>query len=293
MPQYKIALETACKAHLARIKELHKGENPLTEQDAITRQLDDERKRVMALIQTDYKKNNAKIKMLRNEMEGLIALSSKREKAIKRDASPLLTSLNDSLDALCSLTRELEKFNPQQETRSLNDTDLRAHFIKDSIEAEHLMQMQASWNKSKNEYSRLAETEKLNAATGNWCSASMKSFATILNHERVVIGLQPLQIAELLSAAAAGHSSDMASGGFFDHESPVPNKKWPQDRAKLAKFNGRVTGENIFMGSTSSQEAFDAWFGSDGHRFIMFADGPNCCGIGISGVHWTLMTGHQ
>jgi uncharacterized protein YkwD len=73
----------------------------------------------------------------------------------------------------------------------------------------------------------------------------------------------------------------------------VPGKKSPWDRAKLAGFAGNASGENIFMGSTNFQSAYDGWFGSDGHRFIMFADSPNVLGLGISGIHWTLMTGRK
>ena len=81
--------------------------------------------------------------------------------------------------------------------------------------------------------------------------------------------------------------------GFFAHESPVPDKKTPWDRARLAGFEGRGTGENIFMGSTSPQAAYDAWFASDGHRFIMMANGPTLLGVGIAGNHWTMMTGKR
>ncbi len=54
-----------------------------------------------------------------------------------------------------------------------------------------------------------------------------------------------------------------------------------------------VRGENIFMGSASHNSAYNAWFGSDGHRFIMFSDGPNLIGIGPHGKHWTMMTGKK
>ena len=45
------------------------------------------------------------------------------------------------------------------------------------------------------------------------------------------------------------------------------------------------------MGSSGFDAAYSAWFGSDGHRFIMFGDGCNVLGVGISGKHWTMMTG--
>ncbi|MDP4791949.1 MAG: hypothetical protein NWR99_08690, partial [Verrucomicrobiales bacterium] len=40
-------------------------------------------------------------------------------------------------------------------------------------------------------------------------------------------------------------------------------------------------------------KAYDAWFASDGHRFIMMGKGPNVLGVGIAGNHWTMMTGRK
>ena len=290
VPHYKTALTAALKSNELRLKEADKGKNPLSEHDEIARQLADERKRVMALIQTDYEKDNGKIQMLRNEMKDLISLYQKREKLSRGNIDSLATTVNSSIDALCEITRELQKIEPD-DTPKLDDAELRAQVIDASFEATHVMKMLASLEATKVEITQLADVEKHNAQHGKWCDGSMKSFATIINLERTVIGLPALRIEEKLSAAAAGHSSDMATGDFFAHESPVPNKKSPSDRAQLANFAGNMRGENIFMGSASPQAAYDAWFGSDGHRFIMFGDGVNCMGIGISGIHWTLMTG--
>jgi uncharacterized protein YkwD len=124
-----------------------------------------------------------------------------------------------------------------------------------------------------------------------WASVSQKDFANHLNEFRSLFAFTPLRLEEKLSDAAVGHSRDMASMGFFAHQSPIPEKKSPGDRARLAGFKHRWSGENIFMGSASPVAAYDAWFGSDGHRFIMFANGPNLIGIGPYERHWTMMTG--
>lgn len=293
MTHYQTALKAAIKVHLDRIEQIDKSDNKLAEHDEIARQLDENRARVMPLIRTDYHKDGRKVKMLRDEMEGLLELYQKREKLAKSDVTALLTAMNGSIDAVCQLTREQEKLDPQMDTKELDEEELRERVIKDSLEADHLTQMHESFEKSRKEITDLAAVEKHNAENGKWCNGSMKAFATVLNLERTVIGLRPLRIEEKLSAAAEGHSSDMASGGFFAHESPVPNKKTPWDRAKLAQFDGNASGENIFMGSTDPNSAYGGWFGSDGHRFIMFSEGPNCCGVGVSGVHWTFMTGSK
>lgn len=293
MKHYKTALDTAKKIHTDRIEQLDKANNKLSDHDDVARQLVEERARVMVLLKTDYHKDSRKVQMLREEMTGLITLYEKRNKLAKADVAPLVNTVTTSLDALFQITRELEKFDPKMDSKELDDDELRERIIKDNLEAEHLTQLVTSLEKSKGEAARLVEVEKLNAANEKWCLGSMKSFATVLNYERVVTGLAPLRIEEKLSEAATGHSSDMASKGFFAHESPVPGKKTPWDRARLAKFDGNASGENIFMGSTDPQSAYNGWFGSDGHRFIMFSDGPNCCGIGVSGVHWTFMTGSK
>jgi hypothetical protein len=293
MPHYKTALEAARKANLDRIKQTQKSATSLTAHEETSRQLSEERKRVMELIRTDFHKESAKVRMLREEMQGLIDLYHKRQKLAKNDVQPAVDAVQQSIDALCEITRELQKLDPQQDTSELDDEELRERIVKDSLEADHLMQMVAALDKTKKEAAQLAEVEKLNAENARWCLPSMKSFATILNFERVVIGLNPLRIEEKLSDAASGHSGDMAARGFFAHESPVPNKKTPWDRARLAQFDGSASGENIFMGSPDAQSAYNGWFGSDGHRFIMFSQGPNCCGIGVVGIHWTFMTGNK
>lgn len=293
MPYYKTALEAALKVNLDRIKQADKSDSPLAAHDDVSRQLDDERKRVIELIRTDYHKENDKVRMLREEMEDLSELYDKRSKLAKSDITATVAAVNGGVDAICEITRELEKLNPSQDRSELDAEELRERVIKDSLEAEHVMQMVTSFEKTKKEVTQLANAEALNAENGKWCLPSMKTFATTLNRERVVVGLSPLRIEENLSAAASGHSGDMAAGGFFAHESPVPNKKSPWDRARLAKFDGNASGENIFMGSTDPQSAYNGWFGSDGHRFIMFSDGPNCCGIGVVGIHWTFMTGSK
>jgi len=290
---FKSALDVAQKFHQGNISRLDGSKNALNEHAELAKKLSEERSRVLQLIRIDYHKDAKKVKMLRDEMQSLMALHEKVVKLAKKDLTTDLATTEAAINALCEIARERERFTTTAYTKKLSDKELRASIINDSLEAERVEKTIASLEKSRKEIAALAEVEKHNAANGRWCSASMKSFATLCNYERVVVGLRPLFVEEKLSSAAEGHSSDMASKDFFDHESPVPNKKTPWDRAKLAGFDGQASGENIFMGSTNYQAAYNGWFGSDGHRFCMFSDGPNCMGIGISGVHWTMMIGSK
>jgi uncharacterized protein YkwD len=109
-----------------------------------------------------------------------------------------------------------------------------------------------------------------------------------LNEMRMLLGLRPVLIDPKLHHAARDHSKDMATLKFFAHESPVPGKKSPWDRAKAA---GTTAGaENIYVGSTSPQAANQGWFFSPGHHTNMFGHHRRV-GQGRHEGHWTQMFG--
>ena len=105
-----------------------------------------------------------------------------------------------------------------------------------------------------------------------------------LNLTRNLLGLPALVIDLKLAAAARDHSRDMEEKKFFAHESPVPGKKTPWDRA--ARFGTSASGENIFMGSPDGKAANMAWFHSPGHFKNMMGDHQRV-GVGRSGVYFT------
>ena len=105
-----------------------------------------------------------------------------------------------------------------------------------------------------------------------------------LNLTRNLLGLPALVIDLKLAAAARDHSKDMEEKKFFAHESPVPGKTTPWDRA--ARFGTSASAENIFMGSPDGKAANQAWFHSPGHFKNMLGDHQRV-GVGRSGVYFT------
>jgi len=293
MPYYKKALDAAAKAHNKRLESLvaQRSTNPYLDHDEAARQLDDERARILPLIRTDYHKAPAKIKMLRTEMDGLGRLYDKTMNLARNDTSRFDAQLDGTVAALVEIARELERFDPERDSASMTDEELRTFVLEDNVDAQPILKQRERLEASRKEAADLAAARRDNAAAGRWASPAMRTFVGILNQQRAWLGLSPLRLEEHLSAAAKGHSKDMATIGFFAHTSPVKGKETSGKRARLAGFTGQWTGENIYLGSTEPAAAFSAWFGSDGHRFIMFASGPNVIGIGIHGRHWTLMTG--
>lgn len=128
-----------------------------------------------------------------------------------------------------------------------------------------------------------------NAALAAGLAADVVPAMNAVNAMRIACGLAPLVFDAKLCTAAATHSRDMESQGFFAHESPLPGKKTFGDRAALAGTT--ASGENIFMGSTAGADAVRAWFLSPGHHKNMFGADHARQGLGRSGKHWTQLFG--
>lgn len=109
----------------------------------------------------------------------------------------------------------------------------------------------------------------------------------LTNQERAKQGLSPLKIDTELSKVAREKSSDMASNGYFAHNSPSYGS--PFDMMKQFGISYSTAGENIAKGQRTPEEVVNAWMNSEGHRAnIMNA---NFTHIGVGYVeqdnHWT------
>lgn len=109
-----------------------------------------------------------------------------------------------------------------------------------------------------------------------------------LNRLRLWLGLGALLIDEKLCSAAREHSEDMRKLGFFAHESPVPGKRTPGDRAARAGTSGGA--ENIANGQSSGARANRAWWYSPGHHKNLLG-AHSRVGLGRSLSLWTQMFG--
>ena len=108
-----------------------------------------------------------------------------------------------------------------------------------------------------------------------------------LQNMRMLIGLKALTIDVRLCAAARDHSNDMRGKSFFSHESPIPGKKQPVDRAR--NFGTTANSENIAYGRPSASGTNMQWFHSPGHHLNMLRSSITIMGLGRSEKHWTQM----
>lgn len=298
MPGYRRILQKAKLHHQGAMRRaMGTRGNPYSEHARLFDEIGTERERVMALIHTDWKKDPAKIRMLRNELEGIGRNHKRLHRLVGSNTVSLDKSITVAFQALVEIEWELLSIDRSEDGDNAHDLpdqeELEDIVYEDSFDAGEWREQLDKWNTTKKAAADMAAAKKHNAES-KWANGSQRDFSNHLNDERAIMGLPPLLLEERLSEAAWGHSNDMRTGGFFSHTSPVPGKKSPADRARKAKFQGSWTGENIYMGSPSYISAYTGWFGSDGHRFIMFTKGgSNVIGVGVDGGHWTMMTGRQ
>ncbi|MBP7949198.1 MAG: hypothetical protein KA004_06035 [Verrucomicrobiales bacterium] len=283
--QFRKLLEQAKAAQLKNAEAVvKKGSPALSQIQTAHAAWDVKRAEVLKLIHTDWHKDPEKVAMLSREHAETAARLDALGKAMKT-VETAWKPLADSTVALEDMDRYLALL------------DRNSHAPKSA--EDHLKQLGAA-QEAVGIFSLVRQcqraAEDLSAAEAH--NAALKGvpktavmFATILNQRRHVVGLQPLWLDERLSKAAADHSQEMMSLGYFAHESPVEKNKTPWMRGRNAGFDGSSSGECIYMGSAAPEAAYSAWWGSDGHRFILFGAGANTLGMGPVGNHWTLMTG--
>ncbi|MEB2281612.1 CAP domain-containing protein [Lysinibacillus xylanilyticus] len=86
----------------------------------------------------------------------------------------------------------------------------------------------------------------------------------LINHERIIEGLQPLIYDKRCNFIARQHSSNMITHQFFSHEDHNGNHS--NDRLNAGRVHHYWYGENIAQGQPNSIFAHEALMNSKGHR---------------------------
>ena len=107
---------------------------------------------------------------------------------------------------------------------------------------------------------------------------------SLVNGARADAGCGALRVDDRLTAAAQGHSDDMAVNGYFSHTSQ--DGRTFADRVLAAGYPN-PGGENIAQGQRSAQSVHDAWMNSDGHRANILNCDFTAIGVGLNTSAWT------
>jgi uncharacterized YkwD family protein/spore coat assembly protein SafA len=114
----------------------------------------------------------------------------------------------------------------------------------------------------------------------------------LTNAERSKAGLPALAGNWQLSRVARYKSQDMATKGYFSHQSPTYGSPFDMMESFGLKFS--AAGENIAYGQRTPQEVVTAWMNSPGHKANILSRSYSQIGVGLyktnSGVcYWTQM----
>lgn len=115
---------------------------------------------------------------------------------------------------------------------------------------------------------------------------------SLVNSERARAGCGPVTLEARLTAAAQGHSEDMALNDYFSHTSLDGTTS--AQRVTRAGYKWSTTGENIAAGYTSAAQVMQGWMESDGHRANILRCAYTHLGVGhyyeagdTYGHYWT------
>ena len=86
----------------------------------------------------------------------------------------------------------------------------------------------------------------------------------LTNTDRANLSLSKLTTSSVLQQAAQLKANDMATKGYFAHNSPEGNTPWHW--FDLAGYDYQYAGENLAINFTESREVETAWMNSPGHR---------------------------
>lgn len=108
----------------------------------------------------------------------------------------------------------------------------------------------------------------------------------LVNRARGRAGCDALSVDPRLTAAAQGHSADMAANDYFEHDGPDGSTF--ADRIQDQGYPS-PGGENIAWGQQSAQEVVTDWLNSPSHRANIEDCSYTTTGVGLAGTarYWT------
>lgn len=190
-----------------------------------------------------------------------------------------------------------EQEQPEQENKDENeaaeDTEQTNTNENEEQVEEPVEQEETETEESTNENNSQEQTEEqANEQAEETTQASdinefEEQVVALTNEERQKHGLSDLEIDTELSKVARQKSEDMATNGYFSHNSPTYGS--PFDMIQQSGISYRTAGENIAKGQRSPEEVVNAWMNSDGHRANILNENFTHIGVGYveQGNHWT------
>ena len=119
-----------------------------------------------------------------------------------------------------------------------------------------------------------------NATLQNSSVMATSTIISLTNIDRGALGLDDLRSNNKLEKAAQLKANDMASRGYFSHNTPEGKKPWYW--FKLAGYNFNYAGENLAVNFSKPSDMENAWMNSPGHKANIVNVHFKEIGIGIA-----------
>lgn len=103
---------------------------------------------------------------------------------------------------------------------------------------------------------------------------------TLVNTERAKVGCTALTADDRLTAAARGHSTDMATRNYFSHDTPEGVSVGT--RVTNTGYKWSMVGENIAWGQATAAAVMTSWMNSAGHKANILNCGYRSLGVGMA-----------
>lgn len=121
-------------------------------------------------------------------------------------------------------------------------------------------------------------------------STQANAVLKLVNAERSKQGLQALTLSSNLTSIATTKSKDMATKGYFDHNSPTYGS--PFQMLQSFGVSYKSAGENIAAGQKTPEQVMNSWMNSSGHRANILNESFTQLGVGYYeggsyGTYWT------
>lgn len=115
-------------------------------------------------------------------------------------------------------------------------------------------------------------------------TGALREVVELTNAERARAGCGALTVDPRISAAAQGHSEDMAAQDYFAHDSR--DGRDFADRITAAGYSA-PGAENIAMGQPDAATVVGDWMDSPGHRKNILDCSLTTIGVGLADGYWT------
>lgn len=111
-------------------------------------------------------------------------------------------------------------------------------------------------------------------------AAPEQELLKLTNAERIKVGISPLTLDSALCSAARFKSNDMATHGYFYHDSPTYGKA--ESVLGIFGISHKSFGENIAKGQKNVEEVMAAWLSSPDHKATILNPRYNKIGLGCA-----------